>query len=177
MSGEDIGRDPAADRSDRTLWRRARATDTPEDAAERFLDLAGFADGLLDPDEAERVAEVLAGDPGLAEDIAAARAGVAAVGLPEDVAARACALVGGDRSPGNVVPFPAGRSRWVLREAAGWASLAAAMVVAGWLGFTLGMDTSLFLANSGQAGEDGLLQQMLDPSPGFMRDASEGAQT
>ena len=62
-----------------------------------------------------------------------------------------------------------------------WGSLAAAMAVASWLGFTLGADTSLSLgqagARTGQAGEDGFLRELLDPSTGFMRDLTEGSQT
>ena len=58
-----------------------------------------------------------------------------------------------------------------------WGSLVAAMAVASWLGFTLGIDTSLSVAQIRQTGEDGFLREMLDPSTGFMRDLTEGAQT
>ena len=46
--------------SDRDLWRRSCLTDAPEDEAARLLDLAAFADGLLEPDERDRVAALLA---------------------------------------------------------------------------------------------------------------------
>jgi hypothetical protein len=57
---------------------------------------------------------------------------------------------------------------------AGWGSLVAATAVASWLGFKLGMDTSL---SFGPAGEDGFLSEMLDPGAGFMRELTEGNQT
>ncbi len=81
--------------SDRALWRRAAATDAPEDEAARLLDLAAFADGLLDPDERERIAALLAAYPAAAADVAAARAipGDALPGGLERIIARACALV------------------------------------------------------------------------------------
>jgi anti-sigma factor RsiW len=184
-----FGREPPSGMSDAALWRRSRITDAAENDVERYLDLAGFVDGLLDPDERERVAERLAGDPVAAADVAAAR--VAAdraappTAVPETVIARACALVGGNEPRHAVViPFlPPRRPR--LRSMAGWGSLVAAMVVASWLGFTLGVDTSLSFTQAGtqagtqvgQAGEDGFLRELLDPANGFMRDLSEGSQT
>jgi len=68
---EGTGREPPAEASDRTLWRSAAAAETIEHEGERFLDLAGFADGRLDPDERDRVAERLARDPDAAADVAA----------------------------------------------------------------------------------------------------------
>ncbi len=58
-----------------------------------------------------------------------------------------------------------------------WGSLVAAMAVASWLGFTLGMDTSLSLTQVRQPGEDSFLGELLNPSTDFMRDLTEGAQT
>ena len=46
--------------SDRALWRRSCLTDVTEDEASRFLNLAAFAGGLLEPDEHDRVAALLA---------------------------------------------------------------------------------------------------------------------
>ena len=66
------GRPDAA--SDRRLWQRCRVVDAPEDEAGRFLDLAAFADGLIDVDEQDRVAAWLAGDTDAAADVSAARA-------------------------------------------------------------------------------------------------------
>jgi len=59
---------------DRRLWQRCRTMDAGEDEAARFLDLAAYADGLLDIEERERVAALLAGDPQAAADVRAAQA-------------------------------------------------------------------------------------------------------
>jgi len=200
MPGDDTRRDPAEpaapepatpEPADRALWQFSRMIDASPDDAERILDLAGFADGCLDPDEAERVAEWLAEDPIASGDVAAARAlGARAEPLepaPDPVVARALALVARVQERSAAVPFPvepftAGRrGRPTLHRMASWGSLAAAMVVASWLGFTLGMDASLSLsqagAQRGQGGEDGFLREMLDPSTGFIRDLTEGNRT
>lgn len=177
-------RELPAEMSDRELWRRSRATDAPEDDAAQFLDLAGFADGRLDPDDAERVAERTARNPDDAADVAAARALSAAAinAASHTVIARAAGLVGTARPAGEIVVLrprrgaPAGRPR-VSHRAARWGSLAAAMVVAAWLGFTLGMDASGALAANGRAAEDGYLSDLLDPSPGLLRELAEGART
>jgi len=39
------------------------------------------------------------------------------------------------------------------------------------------VDTSRSVAQIGRAGEDGFLQELLDPSVGLLRDLTEGAQT
>src|SRR5213080_2891706 len=183
MRGDDTRRDPAASLPDAALWRRSIMVETTPDEAERYLDLAGFADGRLDPDDRERVAEWLAGDPAAAGDIAAARAlatrADGAEAMPEPAIARAAALVGGgEPQRATVIPFPFGRrSRLTLHGTARWGSLVAAMAVASWLGFTLGMDTSLSYAQIRHGSEDGVLREFLDPSAGFMRDLPEGSQT
>jgi hypothetical protein len=151
-----------------------------EDEAERFLDLAGFADRLLDPDEQERVAERLARNPAAKADVAAARV-LAERGLPGEalspqVIARACALVGERSARGaSIIPFPQRfRPQPSLPGVARWASLAAALVVASWFGFDLGSTTFAALVPTVQAPEDGLVRDMLDPSTGFVRDLTEG---
>jgi anti-sigma factor RsiW len=180
MRGNDTRRDPAAGLPDAALWRHSRLAEMVEDEAERYLDLAGYADGRLDPDDRERIAERLAGDPVAAGDVAAARAHAEwSDPMAEPAIARACALVGnGAPQRGMVIRFPLiGRNRPRLRGMAGWGSLVAAMAVASWLGFTLGMDTSLSFTQARQASEDGFLREFLDPSSGFMRDLTEGPQT
>jgi anti-sigma factor RsiW len=183
MQGNGIDRQPAAGSPDGALWRRSRMVEMVEDEADRLLDLAGFADGRLDPDDRERVAEWLAGDPAASGDVAAARALADAAGPPEAapdaVVARACALVGrSETQRGMVIPFaPQRPARPRLHGMASWGSLVAAMAVASWLGFTLGMDTSLSVAQMSRAGDDGFLQELLDPSTGFMSGLTEGAQT
>lgn len=183
MREDDTRRAPAAGLPDAELWRRSRMIDVVEDEAERYLDLAGYADGRLDPDDRERVAEWLAGDPAAADDIAAAHVlGAPAArpdSMPDAAIARACALVrGSEAQRGTVVPFRL-KHRYTPRVQGmvRWGSLVAAVAVASWLGFTLGMDTSLSIVQARQGGEDGFLGEMLNPSTDFMRDLTEGAQT
>jgi anti-sigma factor RsiW len=171
--------------ADQLLWRRSCMVETVEDECARFLDLAAFSEGRLDPDERERVADWLQRHPDEAGDVAAARALAGAARrevLSETAAGRACALVGpaaaGRR--GLVVPFRRrADGKPLLGTIAQWGSLAAALVVAGWLGFTLGMDTSGMLARGGApAGpgyEDGAAQDLFGSSPGFFRDLTGGA--
>src|SRR6266849_4470058 len=169
MHGDGSGRKSPAGLSDNVVWRKSRLLDIPVDDSERFLDLAGFADGQLDPDDRERVAEWLAGDPIAAGDVAAARALAAAAerveAAPEPIVARASSLVGaGIPQPDQIIPFaPRRRYEPGLRDMASWGSLAAAIALAAWLGFTLGVDTSRSFAQIGRAGEDGFLQELLDP--------------
>src|SRR4051794_20108288 len=111
--GSGTGGEPPVEAADQALWRRSATTVTVEDDAERFLDLAGFADGRLDPEERDRIAERAARDPEAAADIAAARA-LAGRGTfetpPADIVERACALVlGPEPERGRVLPFPAWR--------------------------------------------------------------------
>lgn len=181
MHGDRIGRQPPAELPDDALWQRSRTLDAVEDDAARLLDLAGFADRTLDADDHERVAELVAGDPDAAGDVAAAHALAAAGRLPlasERVVARACALVDPPPRRGNVIVL---RSRLAampaLRLAASWGSLAAAMAVVGWLGFNLGMDASLSVAAVSQPSEEGFLQELVEPSSGFMRELNEGVQS
>ncbi|HKS88068.1 MAG TPA: hypothetical protein VJR70_01390, partial [Stellaceae bacterium] len=80
MQGEAAGGEPPRQPADGVLWRRSATIDTVPSETERFLDLAGYADGLLDPDERERVAAWLAQDAETAADVAAARALAAEAG-------------------------------------------------------------------------------------------------
>lgn len=181
MHGDRKRRQPPADLPDDALWQHSRMVEAIEDDAARLLDLAGFADGVLDPDEHERIAEWVAGDPDAAGDIAAARALAAGhlPSAPEWVMARACALVASREPPGGtVIPLrPRLRAMPRLRLAVNWGSLAAAMAVVGWLGFNLGMDASLSVAAVSQPSDEGFLQEFVDPSSGFMRELNEGVQS
>jgi hypothetical protein len=58
-----------------------------------------------------------------------------------------------------------------------WGSLAAAIAIAGWLGFTLGMDTVGGLTQIGSAGDESFLNELLDPSAGLLHDLTDGVQT
>jgi anti-sigma factor RsiW len=165
--------------SDRALWRRSRLTDAPADEAARFLDLAGFADGLLDPDERDRVAALVAADPESVADVAAAQGfagglGETPVGL-ERIVARACAILP-NRHPASaqIVAFPARpQGHRVLHGMVQWGSLAAALVVASWLGFSMGSDTSIALSQPGLSSDTGLMPELFDPGTGFLRDFGE----
>jgi anti-sigma factor RsiW len=170
--------DPA---SDRRLWQRSRLIDAPDDEATRFLDLAAFADGLLDPEEHDRVAALLAADPDAAEDVEAARASVrsdeASVEL-EKIVARACAILPGGASPrGHVIAFVPRRGRRLVQHFAQWGSIAAALAVASWLGFSMGSDASLALSNPRQSSETGYLPELFEPASSFLRDLGEGLRT
>ena len=170
---------PLAEAADRALWQRSTTAGTVENEGERFLDLAGFADGRLDPEERDRVAERLARDPDAAADVAASRAlAGAAEPISEHLIARACALVAEpEPERGRVIPFTRLRlSPPTLPGIAHWASLAAAVVVASWLGFALGTDFSVYSGQTDQANEDGL-RDLFDPSTAFLRDLTPGAQT
>jgi anti-sigma factor RsiW len=163
--------------SDRALWQRSRLTDAPADEPARFLDLAGFADGILDADEEERVAAFLAADPAAAADVAAAQ--VAAGGIDERpagferIVARACALVPDPQfSTARIIAF-APRQRRVLHGLAQWGSLAAAILVASWLGFSMGNDTSMALSQPGLTSDTSPVPELFDTGTGFLRDFGE----
>jgi anti-sigma factor RsiW len=176
-----VGREARISNADRVLWRRSRMIEAAEDENARYLDMAAFAEGRLDPDERERVAEWLQSRPDAAGDIAAARAlasGAPYESLPETAVARACAIAGGTgpSRPSSVVAFrPRADRRPVLGAVAQWGSLAAALVVAGWLGFTLGMDTSGMMTRNGAGPDDGIAQELFGSSPGLFRDLTGGA--
>ena len=163
--------------SDHALWERSRALDAPADEAAHFLDLAGFAEGLLDPDEQERVEAFVAADPAAEADVAAALAFTGGIDERpagfERIVARACALVADAQfSTARVIAF-APRQRRVLHGLAQWASLAAAILVASWLGFSMGSDTSFALSQPGLSSDSSVIPELFDPGTGFLRDFGE----
>jgi anti-sigma factor RsiW len=165
--------------SDRDLWRRSCRTDVPEDEVARFLDLAAFADRLLEPDEHDRVAALLAEDSAAADDVGAARAlrGDAQPGSFERIVARAAAIVP-DEPDSRVVAFvPRSRQRRIVQVFAQWGSLAAAIIVASWLGFAMGSDMSRTLRGPVPSGEANFLPELFDPGSGFLRDLGEVVRT
>jgi anti-sigma factor RsiW len=167
--------------SDRQLWRRSCLMDAPEDEVARFLDLAAFADGLLEAEEHDRVAALLDDDPDAVADVRAARTPPTADPTSADlekVVARACALLPEvDLSRGRVIAFvPRQRSR-LVQHFAQWGSIAAAIAVASWLGFAMGSDTSLALSRPRQPSDTGTLPELFDPPSGFLRDLGEGLRT
>ena len=88
---------PASFEAGRTLWQRCCIAETAESESERFLDLAALADGMLDDDEHDRIAALVASDPVAMADVAAARAlstgGIAMPGGFEPIIERAIAIV------------------------------------------------------------------------------------
>jgi len=93
----------------------------------------------------------------------------------ERVIVRASAIVpDADAAAENVVPF---RGRRVVQIFAQWGSLAAAIAVAGWLGFAMGSDTSLALSAPRQLGDASFLPELFDSASGFLRDLGEGFRT
>src|SRR5580704_11838434 len=176
--GPEYAPSPAADRR---LWQRCRTMDAEEDEAARFLDLAAYADGLLDIEERERVAALLAADPQAAADVRAVHALAAAestfAGL-ERIVARATAISPHTNSVSvKVVPLAPRQGRRLLQISAQWGSLAAAIALAGWLGFAMGSDTSLALSSHRQPSDTGLLPELFDPGTGLLRDLGEGLRT
>lgn len=163
---------------DRDVWRRSQQIEAPADDAERLLDLAAFADNRLDEDEAERVAALLARDPDAAGDVAAARLLADATMEAADPAiiARAAALGDGPRVEADVIAFPI---RPVVRpwfSAASWSGLAAAVVLAGWLGFNLGSGLP-GLTPTAHATDEASTSELFDPTPPLiLRDFTENSQ-
>lgn len=179
MMRTDEEREERLDRaSDRRLWQRCRVTDVPEDEAARFSDLAAFADGLLDPDEQDRVAAWLAGDKEASADVSAARAAPEPdrnTAELERVIARACAISPEARTTGGrIVVLAQWRPRRLVQDIAQWGSLAAALALASWLGFSMGSDASLALTAPQPPGESSLLPDLFDSGSAFLRDLGEG---
>ncbi|HEY1260128.1 MAG TPA: hypothetical protein VGF34_12855 [Stellaceae bacterium] len=171
----------AARAAGRALWRRSCVTDAPEDEEGRLLDLAGFADGRLDPDEHDRVAATLASDPDAAADVAMARAlahGAAPAAGIDHIVARAVSLdAAASAKPGRIVLVPGATRPRLLVSVAQWGSLAAAVALACWLGFAMGTDASLALSRHDQTGERTFLPELFDPSSGFFREPGEESRT
>ena len=163
--------------SDRDVWRRSQQTDTSRDEAEYLMDLAAFADNRLDPDEAARVEAVIVGDADDAADIAATRmlAGTAIAAADPAIIGRAEALVGEGRPDAVLIAFPAPRPAtrpWY--SAATWSGLAAAMVMAGWLGFDLGSGLSTSPVFGGST-VDLTANELFDAAPLMVRDLTESS--
>jgi len=162
---------------DHEIWRRSQDVEATPDEASDLLDLAAFADNRLDDDETARIAALVERYAELADDIAAARTLAGATMLAADAAivARAEALVGNARPEAELIAFPTRPP--VVRpwySAATWSGLAAAIVLAGWLGFDLGSGISTSPVFSRSA-DDASASELLDPSP-LMRDFTDNSQ-
>jgi anti-sigma factor RsiW len=167
---------------EQALWLQCRDAEAPDDEAERLLDLAAFADGRLDEDEAERVAAWVARDRAAAADVAAAQAMAAtdsSLALLDRVIDRALPLAA-PAAARRVLPFALAMRRQRLPQVAQWASLAAAIVLASWLGFSMGNDFSLDYNQTAPSinDDDGYLPELIDPSTGgLLHDFSADLQT
>jgi anti-sigma factor RsiW len=176
---------PASFEAGRTLWQRCCIGETAESGSERFLDLAALADGMLDDDEHDRIAALVASDPVAMADVAAARAlstgGIAMPGGLEPIIERAIAIVAPapERSR-KIAASPAPSHRHILHGVAQWGSLAAAIAFTSWLGFAMGSGVSQTLTQpspSNQISDENFLPELLDPSTGFLRDLGSGLQS
>jgi anti-sigma factor RsiW len=162
--------------TDREVWRRSQETEVASDEVAYLMDLAAFAENRLDEDETARVAALIASDPEAANDVAAARL-LANAEMPAypDIVARAEMLVGEPRPEAVLLAFPLRQTAprpWY--SAASWSGLAAAVVLAGWLGFDLGSGISTSPVFSRPA-DDTSASELLDPSP-LLRDFTENSQ-
>jgi anti-sigma factor RsiW len=176
---------PASFEAGRTLWQRCCIAETAESESERFLDLAALADGMLDDDEHDRIAALVASDPVVMADVAAARAlstgGIAMPGGLDPIIERAIAIVAPapERSR-KIAALPAPNHRHILHGVAQWGTLAAAIAFTSWLGFTMGSVVSQTLtqpSQSNQISDENFLPELLDPSTGFLRDLGSGLQS
>ena len=162
---------------DEEVWRRSQSMDAVPDEVEYLLDLAAFAENRLDEDETARIAALVMRDSTGAADVAAAQllADVEITAADPGVVARAVTLVGDDRPEAMLIAFPTRPSAprpWF--NVATWGSLAAAVMLAGWLGFDLG---GLLSDNFSGRGIDELsTSELLDPTPLLLRGFADNSQ-
>jgi hypothetical protein len=135
--------DKGAEARDRRLWRRWQALESSRVPEPDSLLLAAYAEGRLSEAEAEPVEAWLAVAPEALDDITIARQ---AYERPprvvfEHILDKASMLVSGAAEPATaeVVPFrPHLRPQW--RMAIAWSSLAASILCASLVGFSMGSD-------------------------------------
>lgn len=164
---------------DREIWLRSREIEVPAEEAEWLLDLAGFADSRLEEDDAARVAALLASDPDAAGDVAAARllADATVEAAAPGIIARAAALADDQQAAADVIAFPVRPPVRPWFNAASWSGLAAAVVLAGWLGFSLGSSGLPGVAFVSHAPDEASTNELFDPAPPLiLRDFTENSQ-
>jgi anti-sigma factor RsiW len=136
--------DKGAEARDRRLWRRWQALGEDSRVAEPdMLLLAAYAEGRLSEAEAEPVEAWLAATPDRLSDIIAARTTYQRPPrlVFEHVLETAYELVPGEATPAGaeILPFrPRLRPQW--RTAIAWSSLAASILCASLVGFSMGSD-------------------------------------
>jgi anti-sigma factor RsiW len=169
--------EPVDRMSGRALWQRCLRAEASVDERERLLDLAAFAEGDLDPDEHDRIAAWLAADPEAAADVAAARLlcgdGDEAPAAIDRIVARAVASHPAPARSG-IYAFLS-RRRILVHGLAQWGSLAAAVAIAAWLGFSMGSDAWFTLSQP--RFDDGTAIELFDPGTGFLHDLPAGIET
>jgi anti-sigma factor RsiW len=133
--------DKGAGAQDRRLWQRWRALGEESRLAEPdALWLAAYAEGRLSETEAEAVELWLAATPEAVSDIVAARVTRQPRLVYERILDKASDLVPGSAAPASaeIVPFPPRRPQW--RAALAWSSIAASLLCASLVGFSMGSD-------------------------------------
>lgn len=127
---------------DRQAWQRWRALGREAGVAEPdAMLLAAYAEGRLSEAEAEAVEAWLAATPEALGDIAAARAADHPRRVHERILARARDLVPGDPpASAEILPFRPRSPRLLpqLRAALTWSSVAASLLCASLVGFSMG---------------------------------------
>lgn len=159
---------PGDETEERALWRRWRQVAAGNAATPDALDLAAYAEGRLDEAEAMAIETWLAAHPEILADVQMARVLAPA---PSDtshaaIVAKACALVTGSRltpANSNVVPLHRGMAAW--RSALAWSSVAASLVAASLVGFTMGSEAYQRLAQTQVQPSDNVPADILDASP------------
>jgi anti-sigma factor RsiW len=156
----------AMEERDRRLWKRWQARGGHTHSAEPdALSLAAYAEGRLSEAEAETVEAWLANAPEALADIVAARAAHQRPPrlLYQRVLGKACALVPGDAtapSGAEIIPFPR-QPQW--RTALAWSGIAASLICASLVGFSMGSDAYANLA--GRQTADVVSPEALDGAP------------
>jgi hypothetical protein len=164
--------------TDREVWRRSQETEAAPNEVAYLMDLAAFAENHLDEDETARIAALVARDPDAANDVAAARL-LANAEMPAypDIVARAELLVGDGRPEAVLLAFPLRHP--VARpwySAATWSGLAAAVVLAGWVGFDLGNGLSSTPPFGRSTDEATTSELLVEPGPLLLRDLTDNSQ-
>jgi anti-sigma factor RsiW len=154
---------------DRRLWQRWQALGgKPRVAEPDALSLAAYAEGRLDEVQAEAVEAWLAVSPEALDDIIAARAVNQRPPrlVYEHVLSEACDLVPGiaaeAETGARILPFPRRLPQW--RTALAWSSVAASLLCASMVGFSMGSDAYANLSGT-QAVVDTTSADSLDAPP------------
>jgi anti-sigma factor RsiW len=163
---------------DAALWRRLRSAAAmgPAPAEPNALVLAAYAEGRLSEAEAEALEEWLAQNPAVTTDVLFARR-AERTPLPAAspaIIARASALVG---TSAEVLRFPRPTpSRRGWRSAASWGAMAASLVMAIVLGYTVGHDAGVY-AELARGSSTALGQELIDPPTGLFNGLDEDSST